>query len=66
MLKASHCWEKVKYQFSQIKDDNRHDYVDDDERKMLAVANLQAMLNLDDFDMTFDLLQRNNWDESVW
>lgn len=39
--------------------------MDDDERKMLAVANLQAMLNLDDFDMAFDLLQRNNWDESV-
>ena len=39
--------------------------MDDDERKMLAVANLQTMLNLDDFDMAFDLLQRNNWDESV-
>ena len=37
----------------------------DDEKKSLAIMNLQAILNLDDMDIVIQLLEQNNWDESV-
>jgi UBA-like domain len=37
----------------------------DDEKKSLAIMNLQAILNLDDMDIVIQLLEHNNWDESV-
>lgn len=37
----------------------------DDERKSLAIMNLQAILNLEDMDLVIQLLEQNNWDESA-
>lgn len=37
----------------------------DDERKSLAIMNLQAILDLEDMDLVIQLLEQNNWDESV-
>ena len=37
----------------------------EDEKRSLAIVNLQAMLNIDDTDKVINLLIENNWDESV-
>lgn len=31
----------------------------------MAISNLQAMLNIDETDKVIELLQQNEWDESV-
>ncbi len=42
------------------------DYIDEDEKKSLAIVNLQAMLGDHvDVDKIIELLTQNNWDESV-
>lgn len=35
------------------------------ERRSLAIMNLQAMLDIDDTGKVVELLEQNNWDESV-
>ena len=35
-----------------------------DDKKSLAVINLQAMLNIEDMSKIFELLEQNDWDES--
>ena len=40
-------------------------YIDEDEKKSMAILNLQAILGMDDVDKVIELLQQNNWDESV-
>eukprot|EP00347_Sterkiella_histriomuscorum_P016338 403353573 len=44
--------------------DKDHTYIDEDERKSMAIVNLQAMLNLEDVDKIIGLLEQNNWDEA--
>ena len=51
------------YQLSFL--DNHHNYIDDDERKSMAIVNLQAILNIEDVDRIIELLEQNNWDETV-
>lgn len=36
-----------------------------EEEKSMAVLNLQAMLNIEDFDKVLELLEENNWDETA-
>lgn len=40
-------------------------YIDDDEKKSMAIVNLQAMLGLEDVDQVISMLEKNNWDETV-
>lgn len=35
------------------------------EKKSIAIMNLQAMLDIEDTGKVIELLEQNNWDESV-
>lgn len=41
------------------------DYVVQDAKKSEAIMNLSAMINVEDTDKVIELLEQNNWDESV-
>jgi hypothetical protein len=54
------------YTFILCLEKKRLDYIDEDEKKSLAIVNLQAMLGDHvDVDKIIELLTQNNWDESV-
>jgi len=57
----------VSYLFFYIFLEKKHlGYIDEDEKKSLAIVNLQAMLGDHvDVDKIIELLTQNNWDESV-
>ena len=37
----------------------------DDDQKMISLANLQAMLGIEDIGEALELMQQNDWDETV-
>jgi hypothetical protein len=39
--------------------------MEDDSKKTMAIVNLQAIINCEDVDKVIELLEQNDWDESV-